>query len=126
MECLVTTASIPITERVMSEAEWENRRRSARRSLRFKALVLLPDDQLLEAHTIDISLGGACLSVPTPLIVGEECRMQMEFTACGETRSVLLISEVCYRTEVDGAFRIGVRFVGLDEDTSRFLSTLMA
>lgn len=113
------------TAPVATDVEWANRRRTARKIMRFKALVLLPDDQLLEAHTIDLSLGGACLSVPTPLVVGEECRMQMEFTACGATRSVLLISEVCYRTPLDDGFRIGVRFVQLDSETATFLTTLL-
>jgi hypothetical protein len=111
---------------VATDVEWANRRRTVRKVMRFKALVLLPDDQLLEAHTIDLSLGGACLSVPTPLVVGEECRMQMEFTACGASRSVLLVSQVCYRTQLDNGFRIGVRFVQLDADTSDFLMTLLA
>ena len=110
---------------VPAEFEWENRRRSVRKSVSFKALVLLPDDQLLETHTIDLSLGGACLSVPTPLVIGEECRMQLEFSACGETRSVLLISEVCYRTRIDNGFRVGVRFVQLDTETSTFISMLL-
>jgi len=113
------------TAPVATDVEWANRRRTARKIMRFKALVLLPDDQLLEAHTIDLSLGGACLSVPTPLVVGEECRMQMEFTACGATRSVLLVSEVCYRTQLDDGFRIGVRFVQLDNETATFLTTLL-
>jgi hypothetical protein len=107
------------------DVEQQNRRRNVRKTMRIKALVLLPDDQLLEAHTVDVSLGGACLSVPTPLVVGEECRMQMEFSACGVTRSVLLVSEVCYRTPLEEGFRVGVRFVQLDSDTAAFLTELL-
>lgn len=120
----MSVISDPI-EREVSDADWANRRRTARKIVRFKALVLLPDDQLLEAHTIDLSMGGACLSVPTPLVVGEECRMQLEISACGASRSVLLISEVCYRTQIDDGYRIGVRFVQLDGDTESFLMTLL-
>jgi c-di-GMP-binding flagellar brake protein YcgR len=112
-------------EREVDDFDWANRRRTGRKIVRYKALVLLPDDQLLEAHTIDLSLGGACLSVPTPLVVGEECRMQMELSACGESRRVLLISEVCYRTQLDDGYRVGVRFVQLDQDTESFLTMLL-
>jgi hypothetical protein len=121
----VSSISASTVHNEVTDLDWENRRRSVRKTVRFKALVLLPDDQLLEAHTIDLSLGGACLSVPSPLIVGEECRMQMEFTACGETRRVLLITEVCYRTEIEDGYRIGVRFVQLEAETADFLMMLL-
>jgi hypothetical protein len=101
------------------------RRAHHRRSLRMNALVLLPDDDLLAGHTVDLSLGGACLSVPKQLSIGDECRLQLEFEACGIRRNVLLVSQVCYCREGVEGYRVGLQFVQLAPDTAGFLASML-
>jgi hypothetical protein len=101
------------------------RRRARRKTIRLQALVLLPDDELLTAHTIDLSIGGACLFVSSAFSIGEECRVQMQFQACGASKSVLLIGEVCYCTQASAGFRIGLRFVQLGTETAEFIDGLL-
>ena len=101
------------------------RRKQARRSVRLRALVLLPDDQLLNGHTIDLSVGGACLSAPHQLLVGDECRLQLELEAVGTKRRALLVSRVCYCVPQGDGFRVGLQFVQVSPEDAQLLEMLL-
>lgn len=107
------------------EPDGVDRRKQARSSVRLRATVLLPDDQLLYAHTIDLSVGGACLSVPVQLLVDDECRLGLELEAVGTKHNVLLISRVCYCSPQGDGFRVGVQFLQVDPKDAALVNELL-
>ena len=108
-----------------NEASGIERRRQPRTSIQLRATVLLPDDQLLMAHTIDLSNGGACLSVPAQLIADDEVRLALQFEAVGIKHNLLLIARVCYCSAQGPAFRAGVQFVQVAQEDAALLGTLL-
>lgn len=111
---------------VAGVADGRERRRQARTSIQLRATVLLPDDQLLMAHTIDVSSGGACLSVPVQLVVDDEVRLGLQFEAVGTKHNLLLIARVCYCAAQGQIFRAGVQFVQVAPDDAALLQTLLS
>jgi hypothetical protein len=107
---------------VSADAE---RRTQSRSSIRLRATVLLPDDQLLFGHTIDVSIGGCCLSVPTQLLIDDECRLGLEFEAVGMKHNVLLIARVCYCAAQAEGFRAGMQFVQVTPGDAELISELL-
>lgn len=109
-----------------SSNNFSERRRHPRTSIRLSATVLLPDDELLYAHTIDVSRGGACLSVPKQLLVDDEVRLGLQFEAVGVKRSMLLIARVCYCLPHGDTFRAGVQFVQVSDSDAALLEKLLS
>lgn len=107
------------------EEAGSERRQHARRSIQLRALVLLPDDQLLNGQTVDISAGGACLSTPTQLLVDDECRLQLELEAAGTHRAALLVCRVCYCMPQGDRFRVGLQFVQMNEADAELIAALL-
>lgn len=109
-----------------NEAAGRERRTQPRTSIQLRATVLLPDDQLLLAHTIDVSSGGACLSVPAQLSAGDEVRLGLHFEAVGTKQDLLLIARVCYCATQGQAFRAGLQFVQVAPGDAELLQTLLS
>lgn len=104
----------------------DERRRHPRTSIRLSATVLLPDDELLFAHTIDLSRGGACLSVLKQLLVDDEVRLGLQFGAVGMKQGMLLIARVCYCMPYGDAFRAGLQFVQVSDSDAALLDKLLS
>ena len=102
------------------------RRRQPRTSIRIRATVLLPDDELLYAHTIDVSSGGVCLSVPRQLAVDDEVRLNLQLEAVGTRQNLLLIARVCYCMRHEEGFRAGLQFVQVSPENAMLLEKLLA
>jgi c-di-GMP-binding flagellar brake protein YcgR len=113
-------------EQQQSNDAGQERRRRPRTSIRLSATVLLPDDELLYAHTIDLSSGGVCLSVPKQLQLEDEVRLGLKFEAVGVKHSLLLISRVCYCLPDAKEFRAGLQFVQISAEDSTLLEKLLA
>lgn len=107
-------------------AAGSERRRQPRTSIQLRATVLLPDDQLLIGHTIDVSSGGACLSVPEQLVVDDEVRLSLQFEAVGTKHNLLLIARVCYCAPQKQGFRAGLQFVQVAAEDDALLQTLLS
>lgn len=103
------------------------RRAAERRSIEVRATVTIPEESaLLEGHTVDLSLGGASITMPFELPRGRACLIDLEFEACGSCSTFSIPAEVRYCVRMDdGEFRAGVRFGQIDEATAAFLAAVL-
>lgn len=104
-----------------------DRRTAERRSIEVRASVTIPDESaLLEGHTVDLSLGGASITLPFELPRGRTCLIDLEFEACGSSSTFRIPAEVRYCVKMDGGeFRAGVRFGQIDEATAAFIAAVL-
>lgn len=97
-----------------------------RKVLRCHALVKLPGGALLPARTLDIALGGVCVTVGEQLHVGQQCTLAFEAPLNGRMVRVTGAAKVvyCILAGTDG-FRTGLQFVEMDAANSKTLAELM-
>jgi c-di-GMP-binding flagellar brake protein YcgR len=104
-----------------------NRRGSDRKVVRLRASVSLPGDRTFEAHTVDISSGGACIVAPYQLTAGQQCVIHLELSACGSDHKMQLVGRVCYcNRSGTSQFRVGMRFVQLDDTAASFVAAILS
>lgn len=106
----------------------QERRTAERRSIEVRATITIPDEStLLEGQTVDLSVGGASITLPFELARGCTCLIELEFEACGSSSIFRIPAEVRYCVKMDGGeFRAGMRFGRIDEATAAFLSAVLA
>jgi c-di-GMP-binding flagellar brake protein YcgR len=104
----------------------EDQRRASRKEIRLVAQIELPDASLLHGQTADISRAGIGFFSPQPIAIGGDCTLTIEIFACG-TRAVLkLIGRVCHCTkQSEDCFRIGMKFIRMDEQTATILCSAL-
>jgi c-di-GMP-binding flagellar brake protein YcgR len=101
------------------------RRRERREGIAVHATVRVPGRDDLRGHTVDLSRGGASVSVPFALALGQQCSIDLELEACGITGSFHIPAEVRYCVEMDVCrHRVGLRFGVMDQQTSGLLDAL--
>jgi hypothetical protein len=101
-------------------------RRAARKILRLTAQILLPSGSLLEGQTADISREGIGFFSPHPIAVGQDCTLSIDVSACGSSAELNLIGRVCHCSKVsEDHYRIGMKFVRMDEKTAAVLCAAM-
>jgi hypothetical protein len=111
-----------IDEDVVRDKE---RRAAERKVISLRAEVELPNGIVLTGHSTDISRTGIGLDSPSRLQADQECRLSIDLTACGAHAEIKLVGRVCYCTEQSrDRYRIGMRFVGLDNKAAELLSSL--
>ena len=105
----------------------QNRRSTERRSIEVRATIMIPDESaLLEGQTVDLSLGGASITMPFELARGSTCLIDLEFEAFGSSSTFRIPAEVRYCVKMDGGeFRAGVRFGQIDEATTAFITAVL-
>jgi hypothetical protein len=102
------------------------RRGYERKSIAIRAKVTVPGMSVLPGHTIDMSRAGASLTMPFELANGQQCLIDLQLEACGETRAFHIPAEVRYCVEMGkGRFRAGVRFGETDAATSAFIAAIL-
>ena len=102
------------------------RRNYERKSVTIRAKVTVPGMSILPGHTVDMSRAGASITMPFELAHGQQCLIDLELEACGETRSFHIQAEVRYCVPMnDGRFRAGVRFAETDAATSAFIAAIL-
>ncbi len=102
------------------------RRNYERKSVAIRATVTVPGIALLPAHTVDMSRAGASITVPFELAHGQQCLIDLELEACGESRDFHIQAEVRYCVPVsDGRFRAGLRFGEIDAATSALIAAIL-
>ena len=104
----------------------EERRTSVRRSIEVRATVTVPDQAaLLEGHTVDLSVGGASITLPFEVAPGQACLIELEFAAFGASDALRIPAQVryCVRMEHTG-FRAGVCFGRIDDATAAFIAAV--
>ena len=102
------------------------RRNYERKSVTIRAKVTVPGMSILPGHTVDMSRAGASITMPFELAHGQQCLIDLELQACGETSSFHIQAEVRYCVPMgDGRFRAGVRFAETDAATSAFIAAIL-
>jgi hypothetical protein len=102
------------------------RRNYERKSVAIRANVTVPGISWLPAHTVDMSRAGASITVPFELAPGQQCLIDLELQACGETSDFHIQTEVRYCVPVsDGRFRAGLRFGETDAATSALIAAIL-
>lgn len=101
----------------------EARRQHPRFSVDIEVSVSITD-QAMSARTRDISRAGLCLVTMEPISREAEIGLGLVLTF-GEGRTsepLLLRGSVVWCTALFGAYQIGVKFVGIDDDQQRYLN----
>ena len=73
-----------ITDLADARTRAEERRISPRKVVSLRARVVLPDHTTLDGHAVDLSRTGIGLAAPRMLQAGQECRLLIDLSACGE------------------------------------------
>ncbi len=115
-----------ITNLADARTRAEERRISPRKVVSLRARVVLPDQTTLAGHAVDLSRTGIGLAAPRMLQAGQECRLLIDLSACGEEIELKLAGRVCYCREHSGEFRAGLHFVGLDAYAARLIDQLLS
>jgi c-di-GMP-binding flagellar brake protein YcgR len=101
--------------------EFVERRRYPRRRAGLELVLSIP--AVVDAEVVDLSAGGAMISTPAKLRVGQRCQLRAlldrePFTAVVE---VLRVEEEGTRNGREGRHRVGLGFTNLDDNSRRTL-----
>lgn len=102
------------------------RRNYERKSVAIHAKVTVPGMPVLPGHTVDMSRAGASITMPFELAHGQQCMIDLQLEACGESREFHIQAEVRYCVPMsDGRFRAGVRFGETDAATAALIAAIL-
>jgi len=102
------------------------RRNYERKSVAIHARVTVPGMSVLPGHMVDMSRAGASITVPFELAHGQQCLIDLQLEACGNTSSFHIQAEVRYCVAMnDGRFRAGLRFGETDAATSALIAAIL-
>ena len=117
-------SDIELSERPRTRLE--EQRRTSRKALRLKAQIRLPDDSLLDGQTADISRAGIGFFCPQRIDVGGDCTLMINIAACGTSAELRLIGRVAHCTkQSEDCYRIGMKFVRMDEATAAIICSAL-
>jgi hypothetical protein len=104
----------------------QEQRRISRKVLRLTARVSLPDGTTLEGQTADISREGIGFFSPRSIAVAGDCTLTIDIAACGTRAELNLVGRVCHCSKVsEDHFRVGMKFIRMDEATAAVLYAAM-
>lgn len=104
----------------------QEQRRATRKIMRLTAQIALPDGVLLEGQTADISREGIGFFSPDRLEIGRDCTLTIDIAACGADAQLRLVGRVCHCSKVaEDRFRVGMKFIRMDEQTAAVLCAAM-
>jgi hypothetical protein len=102
------------------------RRIDGRKVISIRATVTVPGEGVLQGHTVDLSRGGAAITMPFSLAPGQDCLIDLELEACGMVSAFHIPAQVCYCVPLDGArFRAGVQFGQTDDTTTALIAAVL-
>lgn len=82
---------------------------------------------LIEGHTINVSRGGLCAMVATPVAVGTD--LTIDLTLCFEdgalSEPLALWARVAWCTGINDGFQLGLSFVNVNEATRNDLEMFL-
>jgi hypothetical protein len=111
----------------MSEGRYAVRRQHPRYNVDLRVSVTVASGRL-QARTRDMSRAGLCLVAVQP--IGREAEIKLElvltFGSDGMSEPLVLVGRVAWCTPLFGAYQIGVKFVKIDQEQSRYLEMFMA
>ena len=103
-----------------------NARLGQRIALRGAAMLTLLDETRLEAETVDLSLGGICLHVGTPVRLAQLCAVRFDVAEEGARRKILAMGQVVYcDADAPERFKAGIKFIKLDPQDVAVIAGLL-
>jgi hypothetical protein len=104
----------------------QEQRRAARKILRLTAQITLPNGDVLIGQTADVSREGIGFFSPSSIGAGSDCTLSIAISACGTSAELHLVGRVCHCSKVsEDRYRIGMKFVRMDEATAAVLCAAM-
>jgi hypothetical protein len=110
----------------LNESLQRERRIGDRKTISIRATVTASGERTLAGHTVDLSRGGAAITVPFELTPGQECEITFDLEACGTSTGFHIPAEVRYCVPLGaGRFRVGVRFGHTDDATITLIAAVL-
>jgi PilZ domain len=104
----------------------DERRESERLSIGIRAKITVPGKSVLPGHTVNLSRGGASITLPFPLATDQQCLIDLELAACGTTGVFHIPADVRYCVQMGiRRFRVGVRFTDLGPATEALIAAAL-
>jgi c-di-GMP-binding flagellar brake protein YcgR len=94
--------------------------------MRLVAEIRLPNGGILGGRTADISRSGIGFFSPERIEIGGDCTLVIHISACGANAELKLIGRVCHCTkQSEDSYRIGMKFIRMDEQTAAILCSAL-
>jgi hypothetical protein len=104
----------------------DERREARRMSVGIRAKITVPGMSVLPAHTVDLSRGGASITLPFQLELGQKCLIDLELAACGCTSVFHIPAQIRYCVPIGTArFRAGLLFGEVDAETDALIAAAL-
>jgi c-di-GMP-binding flagellar brake protein YcgR len=111
---------------VSAELTGSDRRTSARKVMRVEARISVPGSGALDAHTVDLSLGGVSITSLQQLDQGQECVVELGISAPEIAPAPALRARVRYCARLrDGQYRIGFKFSSVSIEAAELLVAVL-
>ncbi len=103
-----------------------SRRTDPRKAVRVPATLMFRD-AAWQVQTLDLGRSGICVVAPRPFEPGSHCTVTLDVPLGGGPATVTLSLKTIYSSyAAPDAFRIGGRFVGLDDEIAGILGRFLA
>jgi c-di-GMP-binding flagellar brake protein YcgR len=103
-----------------------DRRTSARKVMRVEARISVPGEAPLDAHTVDLSLGGVSITSSQQLSERQECIVELGVSAREIAPAPALRARVRYCARLrDGQYRIGLEFSSVSIEAAELLVAVL-
>ena len=103
-----------------------DRRTSARKVMRVQARISIPGEDPLDAHTVDLSLGGVSITSSQQLNQGQECIVELGISAAEIAPAPGLRARVRYCGRLrDGQYRIGFKFSAVSIEAAELIVAVL-
>ncbi|MGE0871329.1 MAG: PilZ domain-containing protein [Kofleriaceae bacterium] len=91
------------------------------------SITLRARSTVIEGRTRNVSRGGVCASLPTPLQVGCEVQVELALVFDGEVLSdaFKIKARIVWCTMIDESYQLGVAFHSIDARQSDHLATFL-
>ena len=110
-----------------AEQRRADRRTSARKVMRVQARIRVPGEEApLDAHTVDLSVGGVSITSSQQLNLGQECSVELGISAPEIAPPPGLRARVRYCGRLrDGQYRIGFEFSSVSIEAAELLVAVL-
>lgn len=97
----------------------QNKRDSIRHTIDANATMNLADIGKLDAQMIDISSGGASISMNQDVPVGQEMDMSLNYNGLEIKAKVKVVNKIFDKKT--GNYKLGLKFIDIDEETAKMI-----
>jgi len=102
-----------------------DKRDSARKILKVRAVIALAGQAPMPGRTLDVSANGVSLTVADPMPVGQTGQVGFDLLVEGKLTRIAAHAKIIYCIFSSGEFKIGFQFLNLDMNTMTQLSRFL-